>query len=273
MVLEVTTGEKIDALFADAAATLVRRFIGTLRPDIRPRHVVELRHHRLGTIRFSFATTRALNKGKFQFFSRTCEISAPDGQQVVRERAVTRTIARPRGAQHNVPDFYVRKTRLAIELAWAEGARGRIQAEPGELRYPIGYTLAGPETRSGFAVHYSAPFASDTERHGLAGQSEAWNQYLREGCDALLVDAIAWLLGKADLRPLDLLGVEDAPNERLVSMAVALAESRALPSIPPRSKAGGAKGGVRRRWKRILVPSTIAVPAIHSQALADAAPP
>ena len=61
-----------------------------------------------------------------------------------------------------MPDFFARKARLAIELAWAEGPRGRILPEPGELRYPIGYTLAGPETRSGFAVHYSAPFASDT---------------------------------------------------------------------------------------------------------------
>ncbi|ESX82646.1 MULTISPECIES: hypothetical protein [unclassified Mesorhizobium] len=47
------------------------------------------------------------------------------------ERVITRTIARPRGTQHDVPDFYVRKARLAIEVAWAEGSRARILAEPG----------------------------------------------------------------------------------------------------------------------------------------------
>jgi hypothetical protein len=272
VVLDVPTGEKIDALFVDAAATLVRRFIGTLRPDVRPRHLLELRHHRLGTTSFSFTTTRALDRGKFQIFSRTCEISAPDGQRVVRERVITRPILRPPGVQHDVPDFYARKARLVIEVAWAEGTRGRILPTPGELRYPIGYTLAGPETRSGFAVHYSAPFASDTERHGLAGQSGAWNLHLRSGCDALLVDAISWLLDKADVRPLHLLGVEDAPQDRLVPMTVALAEHRALPSIPPRGKGGPAKRRARRRWGRILIPSTKAAPAIHSEALAEAAP-
>lgn len=272
VVLEAPSGDEIDALFNDGVATLIQRFMGTLRPDVRPHHLIELRHHRLGTTSFSFATTRPLAKGKFQIFSRTCQIGAPDGERIVRERVVTRTIARPRGVQHDVPDFYARKARLAIELAWVEGPRGRILPKPGELRYPISYTLAGPETRSGFAVHYSAPFASDTERHGLAGQSGAWNLHLRAGCDALLVDAIAWLLDKADLRPLDLLGVEDAPHDRLVPMAIALAEHRALPSIPPRRKGSPAGRRMRRRWERILIPSTKAAPQTHSDALAEAAP-
>lgn len=272
-ILEVPSEADIDALFTDAASSLAQRFIGTLRPDIRPHYVIELRHHRLGTKRFFFSTTRALDKGKFQVFSRSCEISGPDGDSALRERVATRTIGRPQGAQHDVPAFYARKARLAIEVAWAETLRGRIVAGRGELRYPIGYVLGGPSSSSGFAAHYSAPFASDTERHGLADQSKVWNTHLVNGCDALLVEAISWLLSRSDLLPLDLLGADFAPDERLAPLVVALAQSRALPSIAPRARQGAATNKTRRRWTRILIPSTQTRPGVHSHALADVAPP
>jgi hypothetical protein len=274
VVLDALSEDAIAVIFANAVKSLAGRFIGTLRPDVRPRHLIELRHHKLGTTSFSFSTTRMLSKGKLQAFLRNCEISGPGGDSVLRERVATRTMVRPRGPQHDVPDFYARKRRLVIEVAWTESQRGRIVTGRGELRYPIAYVPDGSSSSSsGFAAHYSAPYASNTERHGLAGLSNSWNDYLTAGCDGLLVDAISWLLDRADLRPLDLLGADFAPDDRLAPLIVALAKNHALPSIPPRAKSGRVKSSAQRRWTRILIPSTNAHPGVHSDSLADVAPP
>jgi hypothetical protein len=72
---------------------------------------------------------------------------------------------------------------------------GRPRSRDGKLRYPIGYPDGAPGANSGHGFHISAPFISDTTRHGLASSSDRNDRLL-----VIARDAAARLF-KAQLLP------------------------------------------------------------------------
>ncbi|MES2120502.1 MAG: hypothetical protein V4513_08005 [Pseudomonadota bacterium] len=288
LTLETTTPGKIAALFRAATDEIPSRFLGTVRSGLRENYAIELRHHELGSARFEFTAGRPLKWGRLSAFIRTCVGTGAALKEPirVRERAVIRTIPRPQASPRDVSMFYEIRRGLSIEVAWEENDKGRPLPHIGMLRYPLAYADTGHDARSGFSAHFSAPFVSDTERHGLAGQAAAWNDALIEECDSLLADCIKELVPKHGSKALDVLGAEAAPGERLERLVLLLAERRGFPVEQASSrikerghrrprKVGASKGRIRRLSPRdtlLVVPCYVDTPARHSNALAEAAP-
>jgi hypothetical protein len=253
--------ETIECLFRAAIAEVPERFIGTLRPDHRREYVIEVRHHRLGSVLFAFRAGRITKKGSLTTFLRSCEPSSDNPAlraASVRERAVLGICSRPGGQSREVAEFYHVGKRLFIEVAWREDAAGRLLHQHGRLRYPIAYTGAGPASSNGLGGYYSAPFVSDPERHGLAEGAGNWNKPLIQACDRLLVSAVKEvLIPRFGARALDVLidptGNSAERTNHLVGMCVA---ARALPVRPPRGL--GANQG--RSWRRCVIASFTAKP-------------
>lgn len=293
--LDLADSGRIETLFEQAINDISDRFIGTVRPDLRKSYTIEVKHHRLGTVRFDFAARKGKREAGILWFIRTCKVrgdvkSLPSGQ---RERASLRSIARPKDISRDVSPFYEDGRRLLVEVSWAEDPKGKPLSARGALRYPISYPDTGEASLSGFAAHYSAPFASDTERHGLAGQASAWNSELREACDDLLLDSLKQLLRRHGSRALVLLDPEHAPINRLRPAVLALRERDALPvrrakTFQPlltrkikQSEAIKKRSGTARRTEaprliprgaKLVIPSYLGDGATHSHELAQAAP-
>ena len=66
--------QSIDDMFRQACVDMPGRFIGVIRPDVRKSYEIELRHHRLGSVRFLFrcAAVRKVRGG--QIFGRFCTV-------------------------------------------------------------------------------------------------------------------------------------------------------------------------------------------------------
>jgi hypothetical protein len=288
LTLEAITAAKIAALFKAAIDQIPSRFLGTVRPGLRPTYSIEVRHHELGWARFQFSAGRQLKRSRLSAFIRTClgSGSALSEPIRVRERAILRTIPRPQASPRDVSMFYETRRGLSIEVAWEENEKGRPLTHIGMLRYPLAYADTSHDARSGFSAHYSAPFVSDTERHGLAGQAAAWNGTLVEQCDRLLADCIKELVPKYGAGALDLLGVESAPDERVQTLVLLLAEKNAFPVEQASSRRKRRQrslvrksGNNKRRIHRLkpgeaclVVPSYVDTPEKDSRALAMAAP-
>jgi hypothetical protein len=269
--------ESLESVFRSAVTELPNRLIGTLRPDCRPMHVIELRHHRLGSARFEFRAGRMTRRAGFATFLRTCDGSTDSPTLAVssiRERAVVSTCSRPGRQSKEVAEFYRADKGLFIEVAWGEDVAGKLASQHGQLRYPIAYAASGSDASSGLAVHYSAPFVSDPERHGLAGGAAQWNSGLTRACDDLLVAAIGKLLiPRAGPKALDILVDPAASPGRTSHLLAMCLAARALPVVGPRATTSDKVGRSRvRPWRRCLVPCFRARPERTAPELAAIAP-
>ncbi|WP_201834963.1 hypothetical protein [Microvirga zambiensis] len=266
--------EDVEARFRAAVSELPHRFLGITRPGRHPEHLIEIRHHTLGSVRFHFRRSKVLRKGGLDTYFRECR-TEPSSQDIpaaiIRERVVTRTCARPGKDNRTIPEFFRDRDGILVDVAWGEDTRGMPILGMGKLRYPIAYPDGATGSTSGVGAHYSAPFVSDTERHGLAPQ-EAWNDSLIEACDALFVDAFARLLvpryGSKAFSIL--LGPDEVRPTRFEMMLGKISKASALPVVRPGTK--GKSAGKARTGKRCLVPILTMRPERYAPELAALAP-
>ena len=233
----------VGSLFAAAIVEIPPRFIGVLTPGANPKYQLELRHHEKGNVTFNFEVTRPTKAGALISYIRRCSVETETTERVaasISERVFTTTVGPP-APKTDFPAFYRAERRVRIEVSWPESKTGRPLPAHGRLRYPIAYAGEGEYVTTGLGVHYSAPFKSDTERHGLAAGSSDWNNALVEACDALLVAAVKRvLIPKVGGKALDLLVDATSPNlirtRQLVESSI---KQSAVPFAKKRKKRKG----------------------------------
>lgn len=287
---------EIDALFTAACAATPEQFAGIVSPEIAQRYEIVLRHWRLGEVHFAFSCTRARKIARgIESFRRRCVVSGtipllPTG---LHEEAARRQIPAKGSLKQRAADFYRRGNRIFVEVAWPIDARGRPQVGTGRFRYPIGYPIGSHEACTGHAVFFSAPIASDAQRHGPSRNDSAYTQ-LREACEALLLDVLAryavprW--GADALNVLQPTPGAENPDEAVRPLLAALARRDSIPTVIWREAArsllrghrGKGDGGgpaalparpMEVRKYRFIVPTTTWDRAAISPPLSLIAPP
>jgi len=268
--------ETIEEIFRRACTEIPKRFIGVIRPGVRESYEIELRHHRLGFVTFLFRCTAARRVRGRQIFSRSCVIHGDSAvaSASLRETACVFAIPLPPSSTHEIPLFYKDRIGFLAEVAWRADARGIPSAVSGDLRYPISYAGTGAEARSGLGVHYSGPFISDPERHGISAAS--FNPLIITVCDAALIAVLRdHLIPKYGARALTLL-VDPlrADAARLRGLTTALLAGGAVPLA--RRQRGRLQFGPRAREgviKPVVVPVYLWDSGKIVQNLVDLCPP
>jgi len=183
-------------------------------------------------------------------------------KQEIRERACIFAVPFPDNFQRETPDFYRVANGFSAEIAWQINSRGDPVPTCGHLRYPITYAGDTETARNGLGIHYSAPYLSDTSRHGTSESSSSFNQHVSEHLDKQLIKLLRkQLIPRFGPKALNLLvdpaGYED---ERLKGVVELLLDNSAIPLAPKTSKASKAKirfGPLRMKdgeVKRIIIP-------------------
>lgn len=223
--------QSLENIFRRACAEIPERFIGVIRPGMRSSYTIELSHHQLGSGMFEFRCTAARPVRGGKVFMRSCT-SRGDGAVfalAMREEAFVFGCSLPPASTHEIPLFYKAHGGFLAEVAWRVDARRKPNAVSGHLRYPITYTGTGGAARSGVGVHYSGPFISDQDRHGVSAAS--FNPIITAACDAALIAILRdHLIPKCGARALRLLvDPRSEDDERLREMTTALLAANAVP--------------------------------------------
>lgn len=240
---------QIEAKFLEAVATLPRRLLGIIRPRMIERYTLELHHWRLGQAILEFRCGRwRMSKGAM-IFARHCKVTASPGIEAtdVFERGLLAAHDPQDGAER--PVFYQAASYrdakrkllfgtkgLVLEVAWATDKSGTPRYPDGRCRYPIAYPGADESGGTGNGFWFSAPFLSDTARHGLGAQSQALNSALAATCDEISRRALSEvLLPQFGADALTLIaGTPD--HERLKGLLNGLLEDRSLPAVDPQGR-------------------------------------
>ncbi|MER8434221.1 hypothetical protein [Mesorhizobium caraganae] len=259
IILDICSPELLANIFVAAASDIPARFMGTTVPGLRPKYTLDLVHHAFGRVQFTFQAGRPTARRGLKIYKRTCNIKSDAPMVASRsfhERVVSTELPVPKSGG-DFPDFYREGKRIRIEVAWQEGSAGRPVPAQGHFRYPIAYADTGASAFTGIGAHYSAPFVSDTERHGLAEGAAKRNGDLVDACDRLLIRAIRETLPKAGPRSLDLLIDPAHLSLERTSILVALAlEEKAFPTL--------GRAGPRHRKP---TPLQLVVPIVTSDVL------
>ena len=135
------------------------------------------------------------------------------------------------------------------EVSWQIDQKGRPIPTSGAFRYPISYSGGGENAKTLLGVNFSAPFMSDTTRHGLAVGADTRNQELIEECEAATVRILRQYLVPRH-GPLALRLLEDPAEqgaERSLRVVLEAAEYGALPATEINRHRRG-----RQRTSRLL---------------------
>ena len=174
-----------------------------------PRYELVLRSHAdPGPHRFVCESLRGKSR---RTFGRRCTYTRPDSAVVVRrEEVLSASAARPEDTRIAWP-YKLPAGRVRVELAWQVGPQGRrVINEDGGDRYPLGY----PQRRDENGFSFSAPFVSDTPRHGQAGGRDDANEPLNEALRELVPRAMKHAVKRSGPRAFDLLLAPDGtPDE------------------------------------------------------------
>jgi len=247
------SSQKIDELFLNACREIPQRFLGVIRPKFRDQYTIELRHHRLGHTRFEFRCGRLRKSGRMQLFSRVCKVFGDQETKIpiVRERACFFALSLPSKVPKEIPSFYRASRGFLGEIAWSVNSRGTPVQTCGHLRYPITYPAKTTTARNWLGVHYSGPYVSDLERHGISESAKTLNSYITESCDAMLIKLLhKVLIPRFGPKALTLLVDPGAPNnERLLRMVEYILEAGSIPLLPRmlRTKKGNRRASKRSR--------------------------
>ena len=190
----------LERLFQDACEQLPRRLLGIVRPGIRDQYTLSLSHHALGSAEFHWRAKRGDVKGKggrrYTLFSRECNTfsTVPDvPSETIHEQACTFRVPFPPETSREIPDFFAQdKMSFLAEIAWLTDKRLNPKATKGIRRYPIGYDLGSESALTGAGVHFSGPYRSDAERHGVSEQAPL-NDRIDNACRDALVDIMGQL--------------------------------------------------------------------------------
>lgn len=187
------SSDDVDQLFEAACSELPKRFLGVVRPGLRPRYEVEISHWKHGTKRFLFSAN-ASSRLSDGLHTKTCQVIGQDEviEDTIREQAHLVPLPIEMAKSHDIPEFYEARHGFFAEVSWRVDQRGKPVNEPGQLRYPIAYVGSSPESSSGVCASYSAPFVSDTARHGISQQD--LNKEIIRHCDESLVSLLRHIL-------------------------------------------------------------------------------
>jgi hypothetical protein len=273
----VLNKQTIEDIFRKACADIPQRFIGVIRPGILEKYTIELRHHSLGVKIFTFRCTpaRAVRGGRV--FTRSCEERGDTRELLssLREGAFVFTVPLIADSPREIPSFYEINGGFTSEVAWRLNTSGAPIATAGCLRYPIAYTGISNSTRTGLGVHFSGPFVSDQERHGISPAPV--NAQIIEACSGALIkflrDHLIAKHGPSALRIL--IDPTNFDRERLVRMTEALLTNRAIPLAHTRRRRmqfgpGQAKDGTAAT---VVVPSYTWAPGKIASDLVSLCPP
>lgn len=240
------SAESIENLFLRACQEIPQRFIGALRPHVRPRYVIELSHHRLGAVCFEFSCGRQRSFRRFKLYNRNCRTSGnvSDLPDELQESCCLSEVPLLEGSNREIPDFYsARKGFFLSEVAWKTQGHSRPVVTLGRRRYPITYGGTNQSARTGMGFHFSGPYISDLERHG-AIDADAFNGYIDDACKSVIVTILRYrLIPQHGARVMNLLmsDPENPDEETLRKLVERILEARALPlaqriRVTPRGK-------------------------------------
>ena len=272
LTLDPPDDESLEAIFRKACDQLASRLLGVVRPGIRDQYTLRLSHHALGAVELHWKARRPrslVGRGqrRFLIFRREC-ITASDVSDIpasaIYEQACTFRIPFPPGQRPEISEFFKRDKRsFSAEIAWVTNKSGIPRSTVGIRRYPIGFDVNSESALTGVGVHYSAPFISDAERHGIS-QIDSRNGYIDDACKDALVDIMAsYLLHRHGARAMVLYLPGRHPEDDLLrDLLNRTIERRALPirhralRATKRSKriALGPRGTSRDGLRRIVLP-------------------
>ena len=239
---EPTDEEYTDRLFLEACHALPVRLMGVVCPGVRDQYTLSLNHHKLGRVDLKWRAKRPKNvaeKGRVRFtlFSRECEVSSDVTtvrSETFYEQACAFRGTIPKEIDPEIPEFFQPEKRtFRMEIAWVTDRRGRPAAVRRARRYPIGYSGTADSALSRLGVHFSGPYRSDGERHGVAGQ-DPLNAHIDDACREALVDIMpCYLLTRHGARVMELYVSQEQPNdESTLDMLRRAIEKKAIPLQP-----------------------------------------
>ena len=258
-VLAASGEEDIEHIFHQAVTDAPRRFIGTVRPGICSNYALELAHWSAGRFHFEFSAKRISGTKVRSLFRRSCRLTRPDGQREIIQREVAHTFALDLEGlpRQELPRFYKTPRSRISEVSWTVDDRGLPIAGPGKLRYPIEYPDGEFHSYSGLGLNFSAPFVSDTGRHGITESAER-NEKLLRSCEA----RVPWLLRhylipRFGPHALELLSNPDrSPSEATRRVIFEAAHRGGLPRAEPTQQRRARRGRrARTRVNRCLAPA------------------
>ena len=229
------TDAKIEELFLTACQEASRRFIGALRPDMRRRYILELKHHQLGTARFEFSCGRIRTISGLSFYNRTCCTSGeiPGLPERVVENCCLFRVPLPRESNKEIPDFYAANGSFFLsEISWRVEGKNRLVPIQGHRRYPIEYGGTDESAYTALAVNFSAPYVSDLERH-RAVEGDTFNEYVENACKLILVKVLrSYLIPRHGAGALNLLvGPEETNEATLRNMVKLMLDAGTFPIL------------------------------------------
>jgi hypothetical protein len=225
--LVALTDAVLDSMFLRASDEAPMWFLGAIRPRVRDRYTIHLRHYRLGSTVLAFTCSSPRRVSAGEIFTRTCTVTREGQVSIIRETAfVFETVP---GARKEVPEFYQSGEGTISEISWRVDKRGTPIPVTGRRRYPIAYPGPDLSGRTGIGVHYSAPFVSDLERYGTSPAKV--NEDLVYACDAAFVKLLRdYLVGRYGARVMRLLIDASEPQpDRLVQMMERMLADRSVP--------------------------------------------
>ena len=252
---EPTDEEYTDRLFREACHALPTRLMGVVFPGVRDHFALTLNHHKLGRAELKWRAKRSktvAGKGRVRFtlFSRECEVSSDVSMiksETLYEQACSFRGSTPKGINPEIPEFFQpEKKSFRMETAWATDRHGRPTSIRGARRYPIGYSGTADSALTRLGVHFSGPYRSDGERHGVSWQ-DPLNARIDEACREALVDVMAfYLFPRHGARVMELYVAKPQPNdESTLDMLRRAIEKKAIPLQP-------AARSSRRRQKPVV---------------------
>ena len=274
-----TDNALVERLFRDACKQLPGRLLGIVRPDIRDQYTLSLNHYKLGSIELRWRAKRGREingKGgrRFMLFSRECKTSSdiPDlPSETIREQACMFKIRFPLGTRHEIPEFFrPDKKYFRAEIAWLTDQKGKPKATKGIRRYPLGYDTTSESALTGVGVHFSGPYRSDAERHGVS-QLDTLNDHIDDACKDALVEIMArYLLHRHGGKAMELYMNSPQPDDNsLIDMLKRTVDKRAIPLLSTPRTARSRSGSTAPRARRtsasrvVLGPRRSSSGAIH----------
>ena len=238
--LDIPDEELLETLFRNACEFLPSRLLGIVRPGIRERYTLCLSHYDLGAVEFHWRAKRGRKisgRGRRQFLVFSRESSTSSNvvgitSSTIHEQACTFRLPFPTGKRTEIPNFFKRdKNSFLAEIAWLTDKSGKPKPTTGVRRYPIGYDATSEAALTGVGVHFSAPFISDVERHGVS-QMDSLNGHIDNGCKDALVDIMSsHLLHRYGGKVMELFmaDIGSPDNEMLDDLIRRTLDRRALP--------------------------------------------
>ena len=240
LTLKVPDRSFLEQLFMNAAKSLPNRLFGVVRRGHHDQYTLCLSHYALGSVEIKWRAKRGRNiigrsRKHYTVFGRECTTSSQAScidSTAIYEHACAFRVQFPPGIRQEIPDFYFRdKKSFWAEIAWSTNKSGRPKPAKGLRRYPIGYDATSDAALSGVGVHFSGPYKSDAERHGISSMNSL-NEHIDDVCADALVDILSsHLIHRHGPKSMELFiaNPKDTEDKSLKDLVERSIRARALP--------------------------------------------